>query len=183
MPEEIENDVEQDSSPEVETEVREDVTTPVDPAPQSKVEKTVPYSRFKNVNDELTKLKSKPAPAESPVKALEFVKLGKKLQEYSDEEIDFAVAHAKSQDPDEILKALNDEMVQLAIQAKREKVDKEKSLKPSGTQPVEDRPRKLSEVLNDPKVPQDEKEKLMKQFGLYKDPGSPPTSARRVLMP
>lgn len=49
-------------------------------------------------------------------------------------------------------------------------VEKEKALKPSSTQPDQSAPRKLSEVLTDPKVPQAEKERLMKEHGLYKDP-------------
>lgn len=68
--------------------------------------------------------------------------------------------------------------------AYQRKVEKEKALKPTSAQPEADRPRKLSEVLKDPKVSREEKEKLMKEFGLYKDPGSaPPTVTRRVLMP
>lgn len=64
------------------------------------------------------------------------------------------------------------------------KVEKERALKPTSTQTDTDKARKLSEVLLDPKTPPEEREKLLKQAGLYKDSGSPPpTAQRKVLMP
>ena len=47
----------------VETPVSEDVKTPPIPAPKTG-EKTVPYNRFKEVNDELQALKNNPQPKE-----------------------------------------------------------------------------------------------------------------------
>jgi hypothetical protein len=166
-----EHDAPQDSSPETVVEtlqesVSEDVNHSTHSAPQVTEEKTVPYSRFKEVNDQLKKLKDQPK-SDSSVDALGFIKLGKKLQDYSDEEIDFATEHAKSKNPDEILKALDNEMVQLAIQGKRAKLEKEKlALRPSGTQPDSDKPRSLAEKLRNASLA--DQEKILTEAGLYK---------------
>jgi hypothetical protein len=145
--------------------VSEDVKTP-DSATEEKAERTVPYERFKEVNDELARLKSKPKESKenSKVDALDFIKLGKKLQNYSDEELDFATKVAKSKSPDAILEALGDEMVQLAISSKREKVEKERTLKPSGKQTESDEPMSLEEALA-AATSMSEKEEIMKQMG------------------
>lgn len=166
------NDVVLDSSPEEVTEVvSEDVTTPAEAAPTKKAEeKVVPFSRFKEVNDELAKLKNQSVQKESKdVDALELIKLGKKLQDYSDEELDFATDHAKSSNPSDILKALENNMVQLAIHANREKMEKEKlSLRPSSTQSDSGKPQSFAEKLAGASLA--DKEKLLAEAGMYKSP-------------
>jgi hypothetical protein len=162
-------DVSQDSSPE-QVAVSEDVNTPPS-VPVKAEEKVVPYDRFKEVNDELARLKNQPRNEvkDSSVEALDFIKLGKKLQNYSDEEIDFATEVAKSKSPDAILAALDNEMVQLAISARREKLEKEQlALKPTGTQSDSDAPRSFSERLATASVA--DKEKILTEAGLYKSP-------------
>ena len=121
-----------DSQPPTEPEpVSEDVkppeAEPTAPQPEKKEEKTVPYDRFKKVNDELTTLKKETKSAkEEEVKSssspVELVRLGKKLEGYSNEELDFIIDHAGSDDTNKILEASKDEFVQLAIKAKRQKV-------------------------------------------------------------
>jgi hypothetical protein len=111
---------------------------------------------------------SMPAPeVESSVDSVALIKLGKKLKDFSEEELDFAVDFAKSKKPDDILKALENTYVQAGIQAQRQKVEKEKALKPSGTQSVSDKPKTLSEQLRD--APLSDKEEILKKMGLYKD--------------
>lgn len=167
MQEEI-NDVISDSSTEEAVVESELVKTP-EAEPEKTAEKTVPFSRFKEVNDKLTALQKQPQETGSSVDALEFIKLGKKLQDYADEEIDFATEVAKSKRPEDILKALDNEMVQLAINARREKVEKEKlSLKPTGTQSDSDKPKSFTERLASASLA--DKEKLLAEAGLYKSP-------------
>lgn len=173
---ENENDVAQDSSLEEvveETPANSEVVKTPESAPAKTDERVVPYDRFKEVNDELARLKKQPAPkgekSDESVDALEFIKLGKKLQDYSDEELDFATEHAKSKNPEAILKALDNEMVQLAIQGRREKIEKEKlALRPTGTQADSDEPKSLTERLARASVA--EKEKILSEAGLYKSP-------------
>jgi hypothetical protein len=145
-PEELEvlNNVPGDSQPPTGTEpVSEDVKPPVaeTPAPQPvKEEKTVPYDRFKKVNDELVKMKKDNTPTAEPTKESEvkssspvdLVRLGKKLEKFNDEELDFIIAHAGTDDKEKILEASKDEYVQLAIEAKRQKVADENKV-PSTT--------------------------------------------------
>jgi hypothetical protein len=163
------NDVILESSPEqvADSEV---VNTP-ESEPVKTDEKVVPYARFKEVVEENKQLKSQPKETASnePVDALEFIKLGKKLQDYSDDEIDFATEVAKSKSPEAILKALDNEMVKLAINAKREKEEREKlSLKPTGTQSDSDRPMSFTEKLASASMA--DKERILTEAGLYKSP-------------
>lgn len=160
-------DVNSDSSTEqvADSEV---VNTPEVAPVKTTEEKTVPYDRFKKVNEELAALKNQPKEQKETVDALEFIKLGKKLQDYSDTEIDFATEVAHSKSPESILKALENPMVKLAIQANREKEAKELSLKPSGTQSESDTPKSLTERLASASLA--DKEKILQEAGLYKSP-------------
>jgi len=161
-------DVNSDSSTEqvADSEV---VNTPEVAPVKTTEEKVVPYDRFKKVNDELAALKNQPKDTtKETVDALEFIKLGKKLQDYSDTEIDFATEVAHSKSPESILKALENPMVKLAIQANREKEAKELSLKPSGTQSESDTPKSLTERLASASLA--DKEKILSEAGLYKSP-------------
>ena len=108
--------------------VSEDDKTPsvekTPPPSKVKEEQTVPYKRFKQVNDELKSLKEKKTGSFSG-SHLDLIKLGKKLEKYSDEELDFITEHAKSENPEDIEQAIEKEYVQLAIEAKRKKVANE----------------------------------------------------------
>lgn len=154
----------QDSSPDQEIINEEIQETPQPKVETKEREKVVPYNRFKEVNDELKKLKIQP---KQEVDALNFIKLGKKLESYSDEEIDFAVEHAHSKEPEAILKALEHPMVQLAISANREKVEKERSLKPSETQSDSDSPMSLEQALSSASSDA-EREQILAEFAGYK---------------
>jgi hypothetical protein len=81
---------------------------------------------------ELAELRSKstnvPQANPNPVDHLEVVKLGKALADFSEDETSFIIRNAKDKSPQGIIEASKDEMVQIAIQAKREKVAKEKQV-------------------------------------------------------
>lgn len=114
-------------------------------------------------------LKAKPPVRTDVPDSLELIKLGKKLQDYSDEELDFVTNFAKSKNPSEVLQALDNEMVQMAISAKREKVEKEKqSLKPSATQPISNPEYSMEESLENAGM--EDKEKILREAGLYSEP-------------
>lgn len=160
-----EEDVILSSSQEEVIEDSEVEETPIVPAPKEKQEKTVPYSRFQEVNEELKKLKNTPHhEAGDPI---DLIKLGKKLQDYTDDELDFVTDFAKSKKPDAILKALENPFVQAGISAQRTKVEKEKGLTPSGTQPELTREKSLKEKLSE--ANDSEKEELLKKVGFYKE--------------
>lgn len=106
---------------------------------------------------------------DNPIDSVDLIKLGKKLQDYSDEEIDFATEVAKSKKPEDILKALENPFVKEGIKSYREKVEKEKqALKPSSNQPDSEMPRTLTERLANASM--EEKEKILSEIGAYKSP-------------
>lgn len=180
--EEYQDEIVQDSSPdEVVEEVREDAQTLDVPAPQA--EKTVPYSRFKEVNDKYIALKSNPAPTSTTALDVnEIIAINASLEGLSQREKEkLAEEHKLTGRPLSEIRQSEDFLFwQQGFQAQ---VDKERALKPSSTQPQADRPRKLSEVLLDPNTSPSEREKLLVAHGLYKDPGSKPPISRKVLMP
>lgn len=164
-------------SQEEEVIVDETLEVPEKETPETNVEEEMEALRKKAEIAENYKTRAEKAEAlakalknqpKSDVDALDFIKLGKKLETYSEEEIDFAVNHAKSKNPKDILEAFNDEMVQLAITAKREKVEKEKSLKPSGTQSETEKPKNLSDQLSSMTIK--EKEEYLEKIGAYRSP-------------
>lgn len=107
---------------------------------------------------------------EESINTIDQIKLGKKLVDYSDEELDFVVEHAKSKKPEDVLKALENPFIQAGIQAQREKSEKEKlTLKPNGTQPDFERPMSLEERLENARTDK-EKQEILEEFGLYQEP-------------
>jgi len=103
---------------------------------------------------------------EAPSDPLEVVKLGKVLKDYTEEETEFIIRNAPTKNIDGIINAEKDEMVQLAIKSKREKVAKEKALNPSTTQsetPI--KPKTLEEALAACKT-REEKEKILTEMGM-----------------
>lgn len=113
--------------------------------------------------------KTKPVPEQvgSSVDPVGLVRLGKNLQEYSDDELDFVLGFAKSRKPEDILEAAKNPFVQAGIQAQREKVDKEKTLKPSGGQPEVEVKKSNQDILRNGTLA--EKEELLKKLGVLRD--------------
>lgn len=70
---------------------------------------------------------------EAPQDPLEVVRLGKALQNYDPEETEFIIRNASNKTIDGIIKAEQDEMVQLAIKSRREKVAKENKIPAPGS--------------------------------------------------
>lgn len=104
------------------------------------------------------------------IDSIDQIKLGKKLHDYSDDELDFVTGFANSKKPEDVLKALENPFVQAGIQANREKVEKEKlTLKPSGTQPDFEAPQTLEEKLENARTDK-EKQEILEEFGLYQEP-------------
>lgn len=104
------------------------------------------------------------------IDSIDQIKLGKKLHDYSDDELDFVTDYAKSKKPEDILEALKNPFVQQGINAHREKVEKEKlTLSPSSTQTESDEPQSFNEKLSRATSLED-KEKLLESLGLYKSP-------------
>ncbi len=114
-------------------------------------------------------LKHKPQEiSKEGVDSIDLIKLGKKLQDYSDDELDFVTEFAKSKKPEDVLRALENPFVQKGISAYREQLEKERlSLKPSSTQSESEQPKSLIERLKTASLA--EKEKLLKEAGLYKE--------------
>jgi hypothetical protein len=129
-----EEDVVQDSSPETEVveetpAVSEDVKTQPE-APAVKKEKVVPYERFQEVVSENQRLKNQPKPEYNLT--LESIKIGKKLEKYSDDEIDSVAKIIKSNKPEDILNALDNSFIKQGIELEREKL-KEKNKIPGSS--------------------------------------------------
>lgn len=127
------------STPEGSEVVSEDVKTPPTEGtvtqPKSE-EKTVPYERFKKVNDELTKYKSQPKETPNANLTLEAIKVGKKLEKYSEDEIDSIAKIIKSDNPNDILAALDNDFIKQGIQSERRKVaEKNKIPAPGSSSP------------------------------------------------
>lgn len=62
------------------------------------------------------------------INPMEAVKLGKALQDFNEEETEFILRNAKSEKPEDIIKAATDPWVQEAITSRRAKVAKEKQI-------------------------------------------------------
>jgi hypothetical protein len=166
------NDAAPDSSPEIvdlpqaEAPVREDVKPPTPVAPK---EKTVPYERFKDVNDELNRLKSQPPPKETKSLDVEdIVNISASLEGLDQREKEkLAKEHQLTGRP--LSEIRKDEDFTLWQDAYRTKVEKEKlALKPSGTQADAERPKTFVEKLRTSSMA--DKEKFLTEVGLYKSP-------------
>jgi len=102
------------------------------------------FERAKKAEEKLKEIKpeikSKEEPKEEP-KGTEkqdpkvMVRLAKALNDFSEEEIDFIYRNAKDNSPESIIEASKDEWVKMAINAKREKVAKEKQIPEPGNLP------------------------------------------------
>lgn len=121
------------------------------------------------------KLKERPeqkVPVQDTINTIDQIKLGKKLVDYSDEELDFVVEAAGSKDPEKILKTLQNPFIQAGIQAQREKVEKEKAVKPSGGSPQVSPKKSLKEILSTGTTA--EKEQALIEAGMIRPPKKRP---------
>jgi len=167
-----------DSSPEevVEEEVEEtsdvseDVQTPTKSEPSlTKADKTVPYERFKQVNDELSKLKNQPAKVVNTALDVEdYIDISASLEGLDQKEKEFLAEQHKLSGKS--LKDIrNDENFLLWQGAYREKVEKERlTLTPSGKQTEASKPKSIMDKLASATF--EEKEKILAEAGLYKNP-------------
>src|SRR3990167_5404066 len=144
---ENENDVNLDSSPEEVIENDSEVEkTPDESAP--KADRTVPYDRFKEVNDELARIKKQPVKVVN--KALDigdYIDISASLEGLDQREKEYLAQQHKLSG-----KSLNDirssEDFGFWQDSYRTKVEKEKlTLKPNSAQFESDRPRSLTEKL------------------------------------
>ena len=163
---EEEEDVTLDSSPEEAVEDSEVVKTPTDSEPL-KSEKTVPYSRFKEVKEELTKLKNQPPIVKTNLGVEDYIDISAALDGLDGREKEYlAKQHKLTGKPLEEIR--KDEDFGLWQSAYRSKIEKELSLKPSGTQSESDKPMSFTEKLRSASVA--DKERLLTEAGLYKSP-------------
>jgi len=161
--------------PQVEEEIPavEETTEEVQETPEETPEESVTLSKtdYNKLNRKAIAYEAnkKNPPKDNPTDSIDLIKLGKKLQDYSDEELDFVTEFAKSKKLEDILKALDNQFVQQGIISLREKVEKEKiALKPSSTQSESDSPKTLHERLTNASL--EEKEKILAEIGAYKSP-------------
>lgn len=136
------------------------------PAITQKAEKTVPYERFKEVNTELARLKKTPV-VKTTLDVEDFLDISASLEGLDQREKEFlAEQHKLTGLPlVEIRKGENFSLWQQGYQAKAEK---ERALKPSGTQPESARKKTAVERITSAKT-LDDQEKLLKEYGLLKE--------------
>ena len=164
------NDVTLESSPEevIETEV-ETPETPapeVEPKAEPKAEKTVPYSRFKEVNNELAELKKNP-PVKTSLDVEDYIDISASLEGLDQKEKEYlAREHKLTGKP--LSEIRNSEDFSLWNTGYKAKIEKERSLKPSGTQPESERKRSAVEQITSAKGLKDQ-EAMLRKFGLYKE--------------
>lgn len=171
---EEEKDVAQESSPEEVVEetpvVSEDVKTPEsEPKTDKKEEKVVPFSRFKEVNDELSKLKKEPVKVVNKALDVEdYIDISASLEGLDAREKQYlAQQHKNTGKP--LSEIRKDEDFGLWQTAYRAKVEKElQTLKPSGAQSESERPKTLEQQLAGATVA--EKEEILTKIGMYKSP-------------
>ncbi len=129
---------------ETETPETEGVETPETPAEENPEEKSKELqsaiaqkehfrSKSEKLQAELEALKGvpkteKPEEWVASTDPLEIVRLGKSLKDYSESETEFIIRNSTTKDIDGIMKAERDPMVQIAIQASREKVARENKI-------------------------------------------------------
>lgn len=147
-------------------EVSEDVKTPqAEPKP---AEKTVPYSRFKEVNDRLSAIKKQQEKSQAGLDVEDYIDISASLDGLDQREKErLAYEHKTTGKSLKDLRASEDfQLWQSAYQAKKEK--ESLSLKPSTTQSESERPKTLTEKLRTASLA--EKESILAEAGLYKSP-------------
>lgn len=159
-------DVIQESSPVEEVAVSEDVQTPTESTPSKVVEKVVPYERFKEVIDENRRLKSEPKATKS-LDVEDFIDISASLEGLDQRQKEYlAEQHKLTGQP--IKEIRNGENFLLWNDGYQTRVEKERALKPSSTQPDYDKPKTLAERLKGASL--EEQEKILADAGLWKSP-------------
>ncbi len=176
---ENENDVKPDSSQEKVAEVvKEDVKIPAESAPKSE-EKVVPYDRFKKVNDELTKLKAQPIKEVNKTLDVEdYIDISASLEGLDQREKEkLAKEHKLTGRP--LTEIRKDEDFLMWQSAYKQKLEKDRALAPSSKQPDSNIPRSLQDRITSAETMAD-KEKLLVEAGLYKNPQGPRTDRQYI---
>lgn len=167
----------EDSQEELEDEsVSEDAKTPTPSAPKTE-DKSVPYDRFKKVNDELKRLKTNPPKSPRPLDVDDYLEISSSLNGLDRQEQEWLAEEHKTTGKamSEIRKS---EKFMLLQSAYRDKVEKEKAaLRPSGKQSESDRPKSIAEQLAGADLKG--KEEMLTKLGLYRNPKA--NNAPRVL--
>lgn len=168
-PEETE-EVSQETVEEVEAEEESKESAeeaPKAPEPrETKVEKTVPYSRFKEVNDELAKVKKNPT-VKTSLDVEDYIDISASLEGLDQKEKEkLAREHKLTGRPLSEIKSSEDFLIwQSGYHAK---LERERALKPTGTQPESERKRSAVEQITSAKGLKDQEE-LLRKYGLYKE--------------
>ena len=91
----------------------------------------------------------------APRDPVELVRLTKALSGFDEDETSFILNYAKEKTPEAIIKAANDDWVKTAIQAKREKVAKEKSVPTPSSPATKVSTEDLKKVISEGRVESD----------------------------
>ena len=145
--------------------VSEDEKTPANPELDTG-EQTVPYSRFKKVNDELKNMKNKPVQrSSSELDVDDFIEISASLKGLDRQEQEWLTEEHKAtgRTLSEVRKSEKFKLLQSAYRAK---VAKDKSLRPSNKQDEADKPQGLLEKLAGATI--EEKQKILEEAGRYK---------------
>lgn len=161
-------DVIQDSSPE-QVETNSEVVKTPDSEPEQKTEeKTVPYSRFKEVTDQLNALKKQPVRVvNKSLNVEDYIDISASLEGLDSREKErLAREHKLSGRP--LQEIRKDEDFILWQSAYRQKQEKEKtSLTPSSKQPDDNSPISLEDALNNAKSVEEKEELLKASMGYH----------------
>jgi len=145
--------------------VSEDEKTPANPELDTG-EQTVPYSRFKKVNDELKNMKNKPVQrSSSELDVDDFIEISASLKGLDRQEQEWLTEEHKAtgRTLSDVRKSEKFKLLQSAYKAK---VAKDKSLRPSNKQDEADKPQGLLERLAGATI--EEKQKILEEAGRYK---------------
>ena len=126
--------------------------------------------KFEKANKQLSELQAKPN-SDLPLSQnpMEVVKLAKALEGFNEDEVEFITRNASDKSIDGIISATKDEWVDTAIQAKREKVEKEKQIpEPTTTQTISKKA--VEDITADDleKMSIKEKEDYLQKVGFHK---------------
>lgn len=162
-------DVTPESSPDKVNVSEDEKTPPSEPEkkPEEKA-KTVPYDRFKEVNDELARLRKKPPVAKPALDVEDYIDISASLEGLDQREKEY-LAREHKLTGEALTEIRKSEDFQLWDSAYKQKVEKELAVRPSGTQPESDKPKTLEERLREAPTLAD-KEKILNERGLYKSP-------------
>lgn len=142
--------------------------TPTPLAPKSS-DKTIPYERFKEINDELKRLKAEINNKSTDSLGIdEIVMTTSALKDLDRREQEKALLESKLTGK-KVNEVISDEDFKLWQTAYRSKVEKEQAaLKPSNKQLEEDRPKSIAEQVANADLKT--MEEVLAKAGLYKDP-------------